>query len=402
MAKYIIIGNGVAANTAAESIRTLDKTGELVMFTKEKAPFYYVPALPEYLADEKTLAGITLHNEQWYKERAIELHLDTEVTAIDPKTKTVTTKAGASFSYDKLLIATGGYSFIPPIPGANNEGVFGLRTSADADAIKNKAASSKQIVLIGGGLLGLEAGNGLRKAGMKVAVVEFFPRLLPRQMDVPGAAMLQKEMEKMGFSFFLGAKTKDITREGSMLFVNLEGGEKIPADMVLVSAGVRPEVTLAKSIGLEIDKGVKVDDSMKTAIPNIYAAGDLIEHRGMFYGIWPASMEQGRVAGTVMAGGSAQYNGTVMSNTLKVVGINLTAGGDIDADAKLESIIVQDTAKAIYRKFVIKDNILVGTILFGDNHGSDEVLAAIKNKKDVSALKADLAKPDFDCARLKK
>ena len=401
MAKYIIIGNGIAANTAAENIRAIDKKGGIVIFTKEKVPFYYVPALPEYLAGEKTLAGITLHNEQWYKERAIELHLDTEVTAIDAKSKTVTTKAGASFSYDKLLIATGGYSFIPPIPGANNQGVFGLRTSADAEAIKSRAAKAKELVLIGGGLLGLEAGNGLRKAGLKVSVVEFFPRLLPRQMDVPGAAILQKEMGKMGFSFYLGAKTKDITSEGDKLYVNLEGGEKLPADLVLVSAGIRPEVALAKSISLEIDKGVKVDDSMKTGIDGIYAAGDLIEHRGMFYGIWPASMEQGRVAGTVMAGGSAQYNGTVMSNTLKVVGINLTAGGDIDADAKLESIIVKNTAQAVYRKFIIKDNILVGTILFGDNHGSDEVLAAIKNKKDVSALKADLAKLDFDCTRLK-
>ena len=401
MAKYIIIGNGIAANTAAENIRAIDKTGELIIFTKEKAPFYYTPALPEYLASEKTLAGITLHTEQWYKERAIELHLDTEVAAIDAKAKTVTTKAGVSFSYDRLLLATGGYSFIPPIPGSNSPGVFGLRTSADAEAIKSRAATAKELVLIGGGLLGLEAGNGLRKAGLEVSVVEFFPRLLPRQMDVPGAAILQKEMEKMGFSFYLGAKTKDITREGDKLFVNLEGGEKLPADLVLVSAGVRPEVALAKSIGLEIDKGVKVDDSMKTGIDGIYAAGDLIEHRGMFYGIWPASMEQGRVAGTVMAGGSAQYNGTVMSNTLKVVGINLTAGGDIDADAKLESIIVKNTAQAVYRKFIIKDNILVGTILFGDNHGSDEVLAAIKNKKDVSALKADLAKLDFDCTRLK-
>ena len=401
MAKYIIIGNGVAANSAAENIRAIDTTGELVIFTKEKVPFYYVPALPEYLSGEKTLAGITLHNEQWYKDRSIELHLDTEVTAIDPKAKTVTTKAGLSFSYDKLLLATGGYSFIPPIPGANNEGVFGLRTSADADAIKNKAASAKELVLIGGGLLGLEAGNGLRKAGLKVSVVEFFPRLLPRQMDVPGAAILQKELEKTGFSFYLGAKTKEITREGGKLFVNLEGGEKLPADLVLVSAGVRPEVALAKAISLEIDKGVKVDDSMQTTIPDIYAAGDLIEHRGIFYGIWPSSMEQGRVAGSVMAGGSAQYGGTVMSNTLKVVGISLTAGGDIDADAKLESIVVQDPSKAVYRKFVIKDDILVGTILFGDNHGSDEILAAIKNKKNISQLKAGLAKPDFDCARLK-
>ncbi len=401
MAKHIIIGNSVAANAAAEKIRATDKQGSIIMFSKEKAPFYYVPALPEFLAGEKDISGIIIHNEQWYTGNGIELHLDTEVTAIDPKAKTVTTKGGTSFSYDTLLIATGGYSFIPPIPGSKNEGVVALRTAADAQAIKKRAETAKELVLIGGGVLGLEAGNGLRKAGLKVSVVEVFPRLLPRQMDVPGAAILQKEMEKMGFSFYLGAKTRDITSQGGKLFVNLEGGEKLPADMVMISAGVRPEVALAKAIGLEIDKGVKVDDCMKTGIDDIYAAGDLIEHRGMFYGLWQPSMDQGRVAGTNMAGGSVHYGGSVMSNSLKVVGINLTAGGDIDADAKLESIVVQDAAQATYRKFVIQDNILAGAILLGDNHGADEILAAIKNKKNISALKADLAKPDFDCARLK-
>lgn len=401
MAKYIIIGNGIAANTAAENIRSMDAAGEISVFTKEKVPFYYVPALPDYLAGEKTLAEITLHSSQWYEDKNIQLHLGCEITAIDPKAKTVTTQAGVSCSYDKLLIATGGYSFIPPIAGADNPGVFGLRTSADADAIKNKAAGAQELVLIGGGLLGLEAGNGLRKAGLKVTVVEFFPRLLPRQMDVPGAALLQTEMEKMGFSFYLGAKTKEIAPEGSRLSVNLESGEKLPADLVLVSAGVRPEMALAQAIGLEADKGIKVDDAMKTGLPDIYAAGDLIEHRGIFYGVWPAAMEQGRVAGINMAGGSAQYGGSVMSNSLKVLGINLTSGGDIDADAKLESILVQDANRPVYRKFVIKDNILIGTILLGDNHGAEEILEAIKNKKDISGLKADLAKPDFDFARLK-
>jgi nitrite reductase (NADH) large subunit len=400
MAKHIIIGNSVAANAAAEKIRATDKQCSILMFSKEKVPFYYVPALPEFLAGEKDISGIIIHNEQWYTGNGIELHLDTEVTAIDPKAKNVTTKEGASFSYDTLLLATGGYSFIPPIPGSKNEGVVALRTAADAQAIKKRAETAKELVLIGGGVLGLEAGNGLRKAGLKVSVVEVFPRLLPRQMDAPGAAILQSQMEKMGFSFYLGAKTRDITSEGGKLFVNLEGGEKLPADMVMISAGVRPEVSLAKALGLEIDKGVKVDDSMITGMADIYAAGDLIEHRGMFYGLWQPSMDQGRVAGTNMAGGSAQYGGSVMANSLKVVGINLTAGGDIDADAKLESIVVQDAAMATYRKFVVQDNKLVGTILLGDNHGADDILAAIKSKKDISALKADLAKPDFDCSRL--
>jgi len=170
--------------------------------------------------------------------------------------------------------------------------------------------------------------------------------------------------------------------------------------MVLVSAGVRPEVTLAKSLGLEIDKGVKVDDNMKTGLDDTYAAGDLIEHQGRFYGIWPASMEQGRVAGLCMAGKAAQYAGTVPSNTLKVVGLDLVAAGDIDADGKMESVVKTDDAKNIYRKIVLKDNVIMGTILFGNINGSEQIQQAIKMQKNVGAFKNELANENFDFNRL--
>ncbi len=398
---YIIIGNGVAANSAAESIRRIDQQGKIIMFTKEKYCFYYLPALPEYLAGEKNLGGITIHNEQWYRENNTELFLETAVTEIDPAAQTIKTNTNHSFTYDRLLLATGGYSFVPPIAGTDNEGVFALRTMDDANLIKEKATASQDLVLIGGGLLGLEAGNGLRKAGLKVTVVEFFPRLLPRQMDVAGAAVLQKQMEEMGFCFYLGAKTEEIKAEGSRLLVCLESGEQISADMVLVSAGVRPELSLAKALGLDIDKGVKVDDMMRTGVEGIYAAGDLIEHNGRFYGIWPASMEQGRVAGANMAGKDERYAGTVLANTLKVVGINLTAAGDIDVDGNFESVVFQDQDSKIYRKLVLKDNAIAGTILFGDIRGSEEIQHAIKTKKDISSVKENLGKSDFDFACLK-
>ncbi len=292
MTTYIIIGNGIAANTAAENIRKIDRTGKILLFARETYYFYYVPALPEYLSGEKQVQNITVHNEQWYNQNTVEIHLGTEITAVDAVQKTVTTGNGQMYAYDKLLLATGGYSFIPPIKGVPADGICALRTIDDANKIKERAQKSKKLVLIGGGLLGLEAGNGLRKLGIEVSVVEFFTRLLPRQMDGPGAALLQKQMEQMGFKFYLGARTREIIQEKGGFVVCLEGGEKIPTDMVLVSAGVRPEVTLARSLGLEIDKGVKVDDTMKTGLDDMYAAGDLIEHRGRFYGIWPASMEQ--------------------------------------------------------------------------------------------------------------
>ena len=385
---YLIIGNGVAGNAAAETIRKHDPEGKIIIFSRESQPFYYVPALPEYLAGEKPADRVIIHPRPWYEQNRIELHLDTQVTKIDPARKIAETGRGESFSYDKLLLATGGNSFVPPIKGADAPGVFTLRTLTDADRIKSWAATAKTAVLIGGGLLGLEAGNGLRKLGLAIMVVEFFPRLLPRQM------------EEMGFTFHLGAKTQEIAAGPDGLQVSLESGEKLKGDLVLISAGVRPDLSLAQALGLDIDKGVKVDDTMKTSRDDIYAAGDLIEHRGRFYGIWPAAKEQGEVAGAVMAGQTATYQGTLPSNVLKVVGIDLVAAGDIDADGKLKAIVHTDSAKKTYRKLVIQDNMLVGAILLGDIRGSAEIQAAIKKKQDVSQFKNELVRADFDFKRL--
>jgi len=400
VAIYLIIGNGAAANAAAETIRHIDRDGSIQMFTKETFPFYYTPALPEYLSGERQLKNLLVHDLPWYEKNRIDLHLDTEVTGVDPSRKIVQTKAGDAYPFDRLLLATGATCRIPPIKGADRDGVFTLRTLADADAIIEKAKAAKRLVLIGGGLLGLEAGNGLRKRGMQVTVVEFFPRLLPRQTDVPGAAVLQRQMEAMGFSFRLGARTKEIVETGEELAVHLEDGEPLKTDMILISAGVTPETALARRLGLNIGRAVRVDDAMKTGIEDIYAAGDLIEHRGFYYGIWPAAMEQGRVAGANMAGQETKYGGTVPSNRLKVAGVNLFAAGEIDCAGEMESLVRKDPSAHLYRKFVLKDHVLVGTILIGDLRGSDEILNAIKTGMDVSSFREELARDDFDFTRL--
>jgi len=400
MTRYLIIGNGVAGNAAAEHIRKHDPEGNIAVFSRESQPFYYVPALPEYLAGAKAADQIIIHPQNWYDRHRIDLHLNTRVTQIDPDRKFVETHRGERFPFDKLLLATGGNSFVPPMQGADSPGVFTLRTLADADRIKQAAAVANTAVLIGGGLLGLEAGNGLRQMGLKVLVVEFFPRLLPRQLDAAGAAILQRQMEDMGFTFRLGAKTREIAAGPDGLTVNLESGEQLKGDLVLISAGVRPDLSLAQALGLKIDKGVQVDDTMKTSRDGIYAAGDLIEHRGRFYGIWPAAMEQGAVAGAAMAGQVAQYQGTLPSNLLKVVGVDLVAAGDIDADGKLTAVVQTDSAKKIYRKLVIRDNLLVGAILLGDIRGSAEIQVAIGKQQDISLLKNELAQADFDFNRL--
>ena len=401
MTTYLIVGNGVAGNSAAETIRRIDPAGKILMFSKEKNYFYYTPALPEYLGGEKQVKDFMIHGVQWYEKNRIDLFLETEITQIDPQKKVALTSKGSKFPYDQLLLACGGKSFVPPIPGASSPGVFTLRTIEDADAIRKKLPGASKAVVIGGGLLGLEAGNGLRKAGLEVLVVEFFPRLLPRQTDIAGAALLQRQMEEMGFRFHLGAKTREIAPTQDGLRVVLEGGPELIAHLVLISAGVRPELTLAQTLKLAVDKGIKVDDHMFTGLKGVYAAGDPIEHRGRFYGIWPASMEQGRVAGANMAGQERTYAGTVPSNSLKVVGIDLLAAGELDAEGKMESAVVKDEARKMYRKLVLKDHCIVGAILLGDTRGKEEIQRAIQSKKDISPWEKELSDDRFDFSRLK-
>ncbi len=401
MKRYVIIGNGVAGTTAAENIRELDKTGKIDIFTDEAAPFYTRIRLPDYIAGEVEEEKLVLHKPQWYQGRDIALHLEESVQKVDPKEKEIQTVNGTTCPYDRLLLATGSRSFVPPIKGVDKAGVFTLRSIKDAQRIREYAAKMKRVVLIGGGVLGLEAGNGLRRRGMDVAVVEFFPRLLPRQMDVPGAELLRKEMEAMGFSFYLGAKTQEILGNEKAEALLLEGGQTLPCDMVLISAGVRPNLDLVKALDLGVDRGVLVNDRLETQIPDVYAAGDLIQHRGAFYGIWPASEKQGNIAGINMAGGSALYEGTVMSNRLKVAGIDLISSGDIDVDGILEDLVEKDEKRFIYRKLVLKDDIIVGCILLGDILGNREILQTMEMKKNVKAFKDDVLGEGFDFEKLK-
>jgi len=399
MTTYLIVGNGVAGNSAAENIRKVDPQGNIFVFSKDRYYFYYTPALPEYLAEEKKIKDFTLHGEAWYSKNRIKLHLETEIESIDPAKNIVRTSRGETVGYDRILLACGGKSFVPPIPGSESEGVYTLRTIDDADAIRKRAKGAGKAVVIGGGLLGLEAGNGLRKLGLGVSVIEFAPRLLPRQTDLPGAAILQRQMEELGFQFALGQKTREIVAAKNRLEVILESGERKEADLVLISAGVRPELNLAKALGLEIDKGVKVDNTMKTSGDKIFAAGDLVEHQGRFYGIWPASQEQGRIAGMNMAGQKVEYQGTVPSNALKVVGIDLVATGEIDGEGRKESILHQ--SGNTYRKLVVEDNRIIGAILLGDTRGSEEIQKAIQTGKNISSLKKNLADEHFDFSRLR-
>jgi nitrite reductase (NADH) large subunit len=385
MARYLIVGNGVAGTTAAEHIRKQDGEGSITMVTDEAASFYWRLRLSEYVAGDLTEQNLMAKKEQWYKDQKIELKLKTRVQSVDPAKRAVVTQENQRITYDRLLIAAGSRSFIPPIKGSEKKGVFALRSIQDARDIISWSKRIQDVVLIGGGLLGLEAGNALRKLGKKVRVVEYFPRLLPRQLDVSGAKRLQAIMEGMGFAFRLGVKKQEVVGDEEVNAILLEGGETLPAQMVIVSAGVRPNLDLAKALNLDHDKGIKVDERMRTNQPDVFAAGDVAEFKGIPYGIWIAAMEQGQVAGINMAGGKALYKGTVMANTLKVVGIDLGSAGDIDAENKLESRVASD--EKTYKKIVVDNNRIVGCIMLGDTKGFTKVTKMMADKQDVSHVK---------------
>lgn len=394
--KYVIIGNGVAGTTGAATIRKFDPEGNITVITDETYPYYSRIRLIDFLAGEIDEKGLVIRKPAWYEENRITLLLSTAVTGINSDRKTLAISSGGDITYDRLLLATGGVSFVPPIPGANKKGVFTLRTLQDAITIRNLVKQGgRRIILIGGGVLGLEVGNSLRKAGNHITVVEFFPRLLPRQMDPDGAVILKKQMEHMGFTFYLGATSKEISGKDRAETLVLDDGSRIECEMIIISAGVRANLGLSEKLGLPAEKGVIVNDRMETDIRDIYAAGDLIQHNGIYYGIWPAAEKQGEVAGANMAGGNLSYEGTVVSNMLKVAGVDLVAAGDIDPEGKKESIIAKNENNYIYKKLVLDANTVTGAILYGDVKDSRKIIRLIDSKRDISGIRKKLEQWDF-------
>ena len=401
MKRYLIVGDGVAGARAAIKIRETDPKSEIHIFTEEAHPFYYRVRFPEFVAGEVTIKDITIHTKEYYQGKNISLHLEDPIVEVRLEKKEAVSQEGESYSYDMLLMSTGGNAFVPPIKGVEKQGVFTLRTMKDALEMKEFSTKVRQAILIGGGLVGLETGGAFLRSGVKVAVIEYNPRILPRQMDEEGAQILQTKMEGMGFSFFLNGQSDEILGKEKVEGVRLKDGRTVEGQMVIISAGVRPNIQLAKGIGLETKNGIIVNDRLETKNEGIFAAGDVAEHRGRVYGIWPAAQRQGEIAGINMAGGNAIYEGTVVSNTLKVVGIDLTAAGEIDAEKKLECVVRSDREKCVYCKVTFKEDKIVGCILLGDVKGRAEILNAIENKIDVKEVKDSILQEGFDSKKLK-
>jgi len=401
MKRYLIVGDGVAGARAAVKIKEADPTGEVRIFTDEAFPFYYRVRFPEMIAGEINAKDLIIHSTDFYQNKGISLHLEEKIIEGNADKKEVVSEKGKKYPYDLLLLATGGYAFVPPITGVEKQGVFTLRSMQDAIRFKEFMVGVKQAILVGGGLVGLETGGALLRRGISVAVVETNPRILPRQTDPEGAKILQGKLEQMGFSFYLNGQSEEIMGKEKVEGLRLKDGRTINGQMVILSAGVRPNTALAAALGLEVKNGVVVDDQMRTKKEGIFAAGDVAEHRGRVYGVWPAAQRQGETAGVNMAGGNGLYQGTVVSNTLKVVGIDLTAAGEIDPEGKLECVVKSDREKCTYCKIAFKEDQIVGCIMLGNVEGAAEITNAIEKKIKIKDLKDSMLEEGFNFKQLK-
>jgi nitrite reductase (NADH) large subunit len=382
--KYLIIGNGVAGVEAALAIRKNDPQGEVTIVSRSEHLFYYRPRLIEYLAGEVTLDSFTIYKDDFYQKMNIKNVPGTEVVKIDPEKNTAIAQDGTEYTYDKLLLATGATCFVPKIEGKDKTGVFSLRCVGDADKIREYCNHKTKAVVIGGGLQGLEVANSLAKLGLKVTCVEVFDRLLPRQLDNEGAGLLQALLEKKGLSFVFPDSAASIRGDGKVESVALKSGEELPSDVVMVCAGIRGRDGLARESGLSVKKGIVVNDRMQASVYNIYAAGDPVEHRGRLYGLWPAAKEQGKAAGLNMAGVATRYQGTVLSSTLKVTGIDLYSAGDFGSK---EGQVLRSNHDGVYKKFVFDDDRPIGAIVLGDPQAIETASKVFEGKADVEEFK---------------
>lgn len=385
--KYLIVGNGVAGVNAAKTLAQTAGNGEIAIYAQEPYHYYNRWQLPAFLAGEKTQDELCFYPAEWYDEQGIRVELGNPVIGLDSAAKQIRVTTGQVVSYDHLLLATGGRSFLPPIPGSGQSGVSVLRTLDDALRIKAVDASGCRAVVIGGGLLGLEAAHCLHASGWDVTVVEMFPRLLPRQLDEPGSAILQLLFERLGIHVVTGVLTTKITGGGVVTGVELSNGETLEAQLVLISAGMRPVTDLASDAGIAVNKGIVVNEWLETSAPDVYAAGDCAEFQGRLYGIIPAAIEQARAAARRMLGqGDEPYTGTVPSTTLKIAHIDLTAIGDVHADEDVESIRFEDAQAGKYRKLICRNGRVIGAMLLGDKANVVPVTKLIKGQVDISGF----------------
>jgi nitrite reductase [NAD(P)H] large subunit len=374
--KLVVIGNGMAGVRAVEELLKLaPDLYDITIFGAEPHPNYNRILLSPVLAGEQTVDEIILNGLDWYRDNGIRLNLGRKVVKVERVAREVVADDGSREPYDRLLLATGSNPFILPVPGRELEGVITYRDIGDTEAMIAAASVHRQAVVIGGGLLGLEAANGLHKRGMEVTVVHLMPWLMERQLDRTAAKLLQKTLEDRGLAFRLEATTEEILggRPGEgrdpihVAGVRLKSGEELPAQLVVMAVGIRPNVGLAQAAGLHCDRGIVVNDTMQTFDPRIYAVGECVSHRGTAYGLVAPLFDMAKVCANHLANfGIARYAGSQTSTKLKVTGVDLFSAGDFTGGEGAEDIVLADPGAGVYKKLVIRDDKLVGAVMYGD------------------------------------
>ncbi|MGE5385697.1 MAG: nitrite reductase large subunit NirB [Betaproteobacteria bacterium] len=393
--KLVMIGNGMAGcRTLEELLKIAPDLYDITVFGAEPHGNYNRILLSPVLAGEMTLQDIVLNDFDWYREHGITLHAGKTVTEIDRIHRMVTADDGTTAEYDRLLLATGSTPFIPPIPGNDLDGVLGYRDINDTEAMIAAASEHKHAVVIGAGLLGLEAANGLMLRGMDVTVVHIGEWIMERQLDRIAAGMLQSALEGRGLKFMLASQTEALVQgeSGRVAAVRLKDGPTLPADLVVVAAGIRPNTALAEASGLHVNRGIVVGDTLQTVTdPRIYAVGECVSHRGVAYGLVAPLFEQAKVCATHLAEfGIGRYIGSLTSTKLKVTGIDVFSAGDFGGGSDADEIVLHDPAGGVYKKLVVKGDRLIGACLIGDTADGAWYFRLLKDKQDVREIRDHL------------
>ena len=396
--KLVMVGNGMAGvRTLEELIKISPDLYDITVFGAEPYANYNRILLSPVLAGEMTIKDIMLNDVDWYEQNGIRLHLGKKVMRIDRIARQVIAEDGTTEPYDRLLLATGSNPFILPIPGKDLDGVLSYRDIGDTDAMIAAAGQYKHAVVIGGGLLGLEAANGLKLRGMDVTVVHIMPWLMERQLDQTAARMLQASLEQKGLKFLLQQQTAELVGTPSadgkarVTAVRFKDGLEIPADLVCMAVGIRPNDDLAKSAGLHCNRGVVVNDTMQTYDPRIYAVGECANHRGTAYGLVAPLFDMAKVCANHLAClGIARYQGSVTSTKLKVTGIDLFSAGDFSGGEGTEEILMHDAVGGVYKRILVKDDRIIGSVLYGDTVDGSWYFQMLREKQNISEIRDHL------------
>jgi nitrite reductase (NADH) large subunit len=384
----IVVGNGMAGCRAVEELLARDPNRyRVTIFGAEPHVNYNRIMLSPVLAGEKTFDQIVINDRAWYDDNKIALVTDDPIVAIDRAAKTVTARSGRTARYDKLLIATGSDPFIIPVPGKDLPGVISFRDMKDVDTMLAAAARGGDAVVIGGGLLGLEAAHGLSLRGMKVTVIHLMPTLMERQLDEAAGWLLKSELEARGQTILTGADTAEIVGETHVEGVRLKDGRLIPASLVVMAVGIRPSVALAREAGLAVGRGIHVDDHMMTSDADVLAVGECVEHEGQVYGLVAPLWDMCRALADGLVGKPTGYRGSVTSTKLKVSGIDVFSAGEFGGSGESEDIVLRDASRGVYKRVVVKDDRIVGAVLYGDTADGNWYFDLMKKGEDISSVR---------------